>query len=339
MKAAVARNKDIILEDVVKPQAGPGEIVLKVRYCGICGSDVHRFEAGGFSDGAIYGHEAYGLIEEVGEGVEGWKKGDRAVVIAYEPCRKCRWCRQGEYQICFQKTWIGLGTNPGGFAEYVKAFATMFVRVPEQVSDRAATLAEPLAVALHAVRSSPIRVGDTVVIIGTGPIGLLILQCLKGAGARAVGVIEAAQARRDLAARLGADVIFAPDTKDIGFEMMKALGTEPDMVFDCAGGTSTLQCAIDLVRPHGQVILVGVSMEPVPILPIQWQRKEAVLKTSIAYRDEFPLALEWMARRKIDVESLISDIIPLKEVGLTVKALNRPNQQIKILIDPALDHI
>lgn len=339
MKAVVVRNKDMVLEDVVKPKAGLGEVVLKVRYCGICGSEVHRFEAGSFPDGAICGHEPYGVIDDVGEGVEGWKKGDRVVVIAYEPCRKCRWCQQGEYQLCVKKEWIGIGTNPGGFAEYVKAYASMLVRVPKQVNDRAAALAEPLAVALHAFRSTHVNMGDTVAVIGAGPIGLLVLQCSRGAGARAVGVIEAARGRRDLAAKLGADAIFAPEMKDIGLEVTKALGAEPDVVFDCAGGIATLQTAIQLVRPHGKIMVVGVSMEPVPIIPIQWGRKEAVLKTSIAYRDEFPLALELIANGKIDVESLISDIIPLKDVGDTVKALGRPNQQIKILVDPELDHV
>ena len=339
MKAVVVRNKDMVLEDVIKPKAGLGEVVLKVRYCGICGSEVHRFEAGSFPDGAICGHEPYGVIDQVGEGVEGWKRGDRVVVIAYEPCRKCRWCQQGEYQLCVKKEWIGIGTNPGGFAEYVKAYARMLVRVPKQVNDRAAALTEPLAVALHAFRSTHVNMGDTVAVIGAGPIGLLILQCSRVAGARAIGVIEAAKGRRDLAAKLGADVIFAPEMKDIGLEVTKALGAEPDVVFDCAGGVATLQTAIQLVRPHGKIMVVGVSMEPVPIIPIQWGRKEAVLKTSIAYRDEFPLALELIANGKIDVESLISDIIPLNDVGHTVKALGRPNQQIKILVDPELDHV
>jgi (R,R)-butanediol dehydrogenase/meso-butanediol dehydrogenase/diacetyl reductase len=339
MKAVVVRKKDMILEDVTKPKAGFGEVVLKVRYCGICGSEVHRFEAGSFPDGAICGHEPYGVIDEVGEGVEGWKKGDRIVVIAYEPCRKCRWCQQGEYQLCLKKEWIGIGTNPGGFAEYVKAHASMLVRVPEQVNDRAAALTEPLAVALHAVRSTHINMGDTVAVIGAGPIGLLVLQCSRVAGARAVGVIEAAKARLDLAAKLGGDVIFAPEIKNIGLEVTEALGAEPDVVFDCAGGITTLQSAIELVRPHGTVMVVGVSMEPVPIIPIQWGRKEALLRTTIAYRDEFPLALELIAKGKIDVESLISDIIPLNDVGHTIKALSRPNQQIKILVDPELDHV
>jgi (R,R)-butanediol dehydrogenase/meso-butanediol dehydrogenase/diacetyl reductase len=339
MKAVVVRNKDMVLEDVIKPKAGFGEVVLKVRYCGICGSEVHRFEAGSFPDGAICGHEPYGVIDEVGEGVEGWKKGDRIVVIAYEPCRKCRWCQQGEYQLCLKKEWIGIGTNPGGFAEYVKAYASMLVRVPEQVNDREAALTEPLAVALHAVRSTHINMGDTVAVIGAGPIGLLVLQCSRVAGARAVGVIEAAKARLDLAAKLGADVIFAPEIKNIGLEVTEALGAEPDVVFDCAGGIATLQSAIELVRPHGTVMVVGVSMEPVPIIPIQWGRKEALLKTTIAYRDEFPLALELIAKGKIDVECLISDIIPLNDVGHTIKALSRPNQQIKILVDPELDHV
>ena len=178
MKAAVVRQKDILVEDVPRPQASPGEVIIEVKYCGICGSDVHRFAAGGFPDGAILGHEPYGVVAEVGEGITEWQGGERVVVIAYDPCRQCRWCQQGEYQLCLNKHWIGLGTNPGAFAEYVKAYSTMLLRVPDQVGDQAAALTEPLAVALHAVRTAHINLGDTAVVIGAGPIGLLVTQCL-----------------------------------------------------------------------------------------------------------------------------------------------------------------
>jgi (R,R)-butanediol dehydrogenase/meso-butanediol dehydrogenase/diacetyl reductase len=339
MKAVVVRNPDMVVEYVPRPHAGPDDVVLKVKYSGICGSEVHRFEAGSFLDGAICGHEPFGVIEELGENVTGWQNGDRAVVIAYDPCRQCRWCQLGQYQLCVKKDWIGIGDKPGGFAEYVKVYPSMLVPVPQHVSDRAAALTEPVAVALHAVGSAHINIGDRVVVIGAGPIGLLVLQCLQVAGAGAVGVIESAEGRRNLAAKLGADSVLEPGTEDMAGVLTHALGNEPDVVFDCAGAVSTLQQAIDLVRPHGKVMLVGVSMEPVPIIPIQWGRKEAELKTSIAYRDEFPLALELIAKGKINVESLISDIIPLKEVGNTLKALRQPNDQIKILIDPALDNV
>ena len=334
MKAAVVRQTDIRVEDVPQPQAGPGEVVIQVRYCGIRGSDVHRFAAGGFPDGAILGHEPYGVVAEVGEGVTGWRGGERVVVIAYDPCRQCRWCQQGEYQLCLNKYWIGLGANPGAFAGYVKARATMLLRVPDPVGDRAAALTEPLAVALHAVRTAHINLGDTAVVIGAGPIGLLVTQCLRVAGARAVGVIEGAPGRAELAARLGADRVFAPGSDDLVAEVVRSLGAEPDVVFECAGAVQTLQDAAELVRPHGKIMLVGVSMEPVPIIPIVWGRKEAALKACIAYRDEFPLALELLARDQVDVESLISDVVSLKDIGQAVKALQKPHDQIKVLVEP-----
>jgi threonine dehydrogenase-like Zn-dependent dehydrogenase len=334
MKAAIVRQGDILVEDVPKPKAGPGEVVIEVKYCGVCGSDVHRFAAGGFSDGAILGHEPYGVVAEVGEGVTEWRGGQRVVVIAYDPCRQCRWCQQGEYQLCLNKYWIGLGTNPGAFAEYAKAYSTMLLRVPDQVSDRAAALTEPLAVALHAVRTAHINLGDTAVVIGAGPIGLFVTQCLRVAGARAVGVIEVAPGRAELAARLGADKVFTPSSDDLVAEVVRSLGAEPDLVFECAGAVQTLQDAAELVRPHGKIMLVGVSLEPVPIIPIVWGRKEAELKACIAYRDEFPLALELLDNNKIDVEPLISDVIPLKDIGQTVKDLQKPHDQVKILVEP-----
>jgi len=334
MKAVVVRNPEMVLEDVPKPKAVAGEVVIKVKYCGICGSDLHRHSAGGFPDGSICGHEPYGLIDELGPDVEGWQEGDRVVAIAYEPCKQCGPCLQGEYQLCPNKDWIGLGAKPGAFAEYVKVYSTMLLRVPEQVDDRTAAMTEPLAVALHAVRSSHINLGDTVVVIGAGPIGLLVTQCVQIAGARAVGVVESTGGRREIATRIGADVVFAPDTPDVVSKMTQSLGAVPDVVFDCAGAVPTLQNAIDLVRPKGKVTLVGVSMKPVPITAIEWGRKEAELKTSIAYRDEFPLALELLAKGRIDVESLISGVIPLQEVGSMIKTLQIPSERIKVLVEP-----
>jgi (R,R)-butanediol dehydrogenase/meso-butanediol dehydrogenase/diacetyl reductase len=210
----------------------------------------------------------------------------------------------------------------------------MLLRVPDKVPDRAAALTEPLAVALHAVRTAHINLGDTAVVIGAGPIGLLVTQCLRVAGARAVGVIEVAPGRAELAARLGAKQVFTPGPDDLAAEVVRSLGTEPDVVFECAGAVQTLQDAAELVRPHGKVMLVGVSMKPVPITAIAWGRKEAELKACIAYRDEFPLALELLAKGEVDVESLISGVIPLKDIGQTIKGLQKPHDQIKVLVEP-----
>lgn len=334
MKAATVRQGDFVVSEVPRPQASPGEVVVKVTYCGICGSDVHRFVAGGFPEGAILGHEPCGVITQLGEGVTDWQPGQRVVVIAYDPCRTCRWCLKGEYQLCTNKHWIGLGTNPGAFAEYVKAFPTMLLPIPDQVNDRAAALTEPLAVALHAVRTAHINLGDTAVVIGAGPIGQLVIQCLRLAGARAVGVVEIAPGRAELAAQLGADALFTPDTEDLPARVSRTLGVEPDVVFDCAGAVQTLQMAAEMVRPNGKVMLVGVSMKPVPITPIEWGRREAEMKACIAYRDEFPLALELLAGGSVNVEALISDVIPLEQIGQTIEILQKPNDQIKILVEP-----
>jgi (R,R)-butanediol dehydrogenase/meso-butanediol dehydrogenase/diacetyl reductase len=333
MRAAVVRNGTIIVEEVPRPEAGGDEVVVAVRYCGICGSDVHRFTAGGFPNGAILGHEPCGRIVETGAGVEGWQEGERVVITSYDPCRACRWCLLGEYQLCLSKHWIGLGTHPGGFAEYVKARATMLLRIPDAVDDRTAALTEPLAVALHAVRTAHINLADTVAVIGAGPIGLLALQCLRLAGARAIAVIEVAEKRAALAARLGADAVLAPND-GLPAQVTGALGTPPDVVLDCAGAVPTLQQAAALVRPGGRILLVGVSMKPVPILAIEWGRKEAEMKACIAYRDEFPLALELLGKGLFQVEPLINAVIPLDDVGATITALDRPSDHIKVLVEP-----
>jgi (R,R)-butanediol dehydrogenase/meso-butanediol dehydrogenase/diacetyl reductase len=334
MKAAVVRPGGFPLEEVPRPQAGAGEVVVAVEYCGICGSDVHRSAAGRFPEGAIVGHEAIGTVAETGEGVDGWRAGDRVVVIAYDPCLQCRWCLEGEYQLCLDKYWIGLGANPGGFAEYVKARSTMLLAIPDGVSSLRAALTEPLAVALHAVRTAHINLGDTAVVIGAGPIGLLVLQCLQVAGARAVAVVEPAASRAELAGKLRADLVLAPGGEEVAAEVADALGAEPDVVFDCAGVPQSLQSAADLVRPHGRIMLVGVSMKPVPIVPIVWGLKEAAMQACIAYRDEFPLAMDLLAKGKVDVESLVTGVVGLDEVGQTIGRLQRPGDEVKVLVEP-----
>jgi (R,R)-butanediol dehydrogenase/meso-butanediol dehydrogenase/diacetyl reductase len=334
MKASVVRQNELVLETVPRPEAGPGEVVVKVEYCGICGSDVHRFAAGRFPEGAIVGHEVVGTIAATGEDVDAWRAGDRVVVIAYDPCRRCRWCLEGEYQLCLDKYWIGLGANPGGFAEYVKARASMLLRVPGKVSGQTAALTEPLAVALHAVRTAHIILGERAVVIGAGPIGLLVLQSLRVAGARAVAVIEPAEARAELARALRADLVVAPGGEDVANKVSDALGAEPDVAFDCAGVPQSLQSAADLVRPHGRIMLVGVSMKPVPIVPIVWGLKEAAMQACIAYRDEFPLALDLMAKEKVNVDALVTGLVGLNDVGQTIRSLQQPSSQIKVLVAP-----
>jgi (R,R)-butanediol dehydrogenase/meso-butanediol dehydrogenase/diacetyl reductase len=227
-----------------------------------------------------------------------------------------------------------LGANPGGFAEYVKARASMLLRVPGKVSGQTAALTEPLAVALHAVRTAHIILGERAVVIGAGPIGLLVLQSLRVAGARAVAVIEPAEARAELARALRADLVVAPGGEDMANEVSDALGAEPDVAFDCAGVPQSLQSAADLVRPHGRIMLVGVSMKPVPIVPIVWGLKEAAMQACIAYRDEFPLALDLMAKGKVNVDALVTGLVGLNDVGQTIRSLQQPSSQIKVLVAP-----
>jgi len=285
----------------------------------------------------VPGHELSGVIAGIGEGVSGWHIGDRVVALAYDPCRKCSPCRLGTYQLCENKFWIGITTYPGAYANYVKVRPGMLLPIPDQVSDRAAAVAETLSVALHAVRTANFTLGERAVVIGAGPVGLLVTQCLRLAGARSIGVVEISSRRRELAARLGANKVFQPGEGHWIGEVIASLGSEPDFVFECAGAPQTLQNAADLIKPGGKIVLVSVSMEPVSIHPLAWGRKEAELKSSTAYCDEFPLALEFIAEGRIDVESLISEVIPLKNIDQTLKALRKPNNQIKVLVAPHMD--
>jgi (R,R)-butanediol dehydrogenase/meso-butanediol dehydrogenase/diacetyl reductase len=332
MKAAVfTESKTIQTQQVPKPKAGPGEAVVKVEYCGICGSEVSAYAQGTLPPGAIVGHELAGTVDEVGPGTEEWQGGDRVVATAYAACGDCYWCRHGQVQLCQRKYWIGLGFNPGAFAEYCKVRSSMLHRIPQQLSLRDAALVEPLAVALHAVRNAHVNLGDKVAIIGMGPVGLLVLQVMKLAGAGAVAVIEIAARRLALAKDLGASLALRPEEATVAV-ISEALGTLPGLLFDCAGATSSLQLAADLVCPQGKIILVGLSPKPVPIIAKEWSRKEITLQASMAYGEEFPLAVHLIADGKITAASLISDVITLEELDHTLKNLVTPNDQLKVLV-------
>jgi (R,R)-butanediol dehydrogenase / meso-butanediol dehydrogenase / diacetyl reductase len=334
MRAATIKNKSFVVSEVPVPQISSSEVLVKVEYCGICGTDVHRFAAGGLKDGVILGHEVLGYISKLGENVEGWKTGERVIIFPFDPCRKCRWCLEGNYHLCPQKYWIGLGTNPGGFAEYLKVRPEMLLKVPDLLDDKAGALVEPLAVALHAVRNAKVKIGDSAVVIGAGPIGLLVLQGLQLSGISPIGILEIAKGRASTATRLGADIVLDPQNIENSEMMIQILGFEPDIVFDCAGSVSTLQLAGELVTRGGSVVLVGVSMKPLQINALTWGGKELTMKGTVAYCNEFPLAIDLLAKGAINVNPFVENVIPLEEIDHMIEQLQTPNEYIKILVKP-----
>ncbi len=336
--------KKIEFQEKPTPQIGPNEVLLEVKACGICGSDVHGYLNGVLvPPGTVMGHECAGVIAEVGENIHDFKVGDRVVPKPLAECGKCHWCRKGQYSLCPAGLGKAFGISPdhdGAFAQYlhVKYPKEMLFKLPENVSFDEGALVEPLATSLHAVRMSGLGVGDNVVILGAGMIGLGVLQFVKLGGARKIIVLEVSEKKRALAMEAGADIVMNPvdegeTLRERIFEMTGGIGA--DVVFECAGVPTTFQSCVTLVKSGGQVMLVGINDKEVAINPFFLVLWEVELKGVLGYYDEFALVIDFMQKEKIKTDILISDRIPLE--SLVEKGFHRllsSQDLVKILINP-----
>jgi (R,R)-butanediol dehydrogenase/meso-butanediol dehydrogenase/diacetyl reductase len=315
MKAAVFQGiGQIEVTDVPRPQPGAGEVLIRVGYCGICGSDLEALQVGMYEPGLIIGHEFAGTIVEAGPGVSGWQVGERVVVNDAIPCDACAPCLEGRLDGCEDLTMVGV-THDGGLAEYVKVTARGLHRLPDGVTLRQGALAEPLAVALHGVRRSRLKPGDHALVMGAGPIGLLTLQCAMLAGARTVVVTEVDPTRAGLAGRLGATAVLDPARDNVGVALSGLTGGQgPDVIYICTGAPDPYRDAVSLVRKGGQVFLLGLCVEPVEADFMSVVLNDLCIEGSLAGRAEFPAAVDFIAQGRVDVDTLVSHEIPLDEV-------------------------
>lgn len=330
MRAAVFKRAGVIsVEEVPAPTPGPGEAVARVTLCAICGSDLHRFQHGLMAPGVVMGHEWVGTIVQLGEGVTDWAIGDRVVRGFGGMARDPRFSAR-------EKGFTVDVRIPGGYAELAALPSRMFLRPPEGLSDEAATLTEPLAVAIHAARLSSVKLGDAVVVLGAGPIGLLTLQCVRQCGPRLLVVAEPIEGRRRLAAELGADVVLDPRAVDVVSEAVRLTdGLGPDVVFECAGAQPTLQQALTMPRRRGQVVLVALCMQPCQVSPLDWVGREVQMQC--AYGSEagdWRLALDLLASGRVRGEPLITSVVPLAEIQRTFETLLGPTQELQVLVRP-----
>ena len=335
MKAAVYLSKQQFeVTDIPKPEPGPGQVLIKVNKSAICGTDVHAFMHDLAPSGAVLGHEFAGIISASGAGVTRWKEGDRVVggggewPVGKEPPTKSH----PRYNY---RTMGFTDTRTRGYAEYTVLDDWAPLPIPEGVTDEVAALTEPCSVAVHAVRRSSLRLGDTVGVFGAGPIGLLVTQAARAAGANVI-VSEPAPGRSDAALAVGAQTVIDPFEQDPVERMVELTdGHGPSVVFDCAGLKNTLQQAFDAVRRAGQVVLVAVPWEPLPLLPAEWMAREIDFRSSWGgLPGDWKIALDLMARGKISASSLMTDtsIITLDEIQEHFEALMSPTTQLQTII-------
>jgi L-iditol 2-dehydrogenase len=321
MKALVLKEyRRFAFEEFAVPALQPDEVLVRVRACGICGSDVHGMDgsSGRRIPPIIMGHEAAGEIAETGAAVVNWKRGDRVTFDSTVSCGDCWFCRRGQINLCDNRRVLGVSCGDyrrhGAFAEYVAVPARILYRLPDSLSFEQAAMVEAVSVAVHAVKRTPLRAEASVVVVGTGMIGLLVVQALRVAGCKQIIAIDLAADKLNLAVKLGATHMIRADDP-AWLETIRALsgGRGADAAFEVVGLPATVKTAIESVRKGGTVTLVG-NLKPQVDLPLQAVvTRELTLLATCGSAGEYPECLDLIASGKINVTEFISATPPLNE--------------------------
>ncbi|WP_434291285.1 2,3-butanediol dehydrogenase [Celeribacter sp. SCSIO 80788] len=346
MKAARWHGvKDIRVEDIPEPSPAAGEIKIKVAWTGICGSDLHEYLAGPIfvpvdeehplsHDKApiTMGHEYCGEITELGAGVTGFAVGDRVAIEPIFACGTCPACHEGKYNLCDSLGFVGLSGGHGGFAAFSVVPAGMVHKMPDALSMEQGALVEPAAVALHAVRMSKIKAGDTAAVFGAGPIGLLVVEALRVAGAAQIHVVEPSPERREKALELGATSAIDPMSTD-PVETIRAATGGVNVAFEVTGVPRVLPQCIDSTRHEGQTLIVSIWEGDAAFQPNTAVLKERQLLGTIAYRNIYPAVMELMTQGYFSADKLVTKRISIDEiVDQGFEALVAEKSQVKILV-------
>lgn len=336
MKGVFFESKEnlIIREDLEKPSIASDEVLVKVKYCGICGSDIESYKTGTLEKpGIIIGHEFSGEVIEIGEEVKGWSLGERVAVNPSLPCNNCYWCNHNQENLCKWSSALGTTFN-GAMAEFVKVNAERLIKLPEDVSLEEGALLEPLAVALYAVEQSKFTVGENATVIGAGSIGLSTIQVLNAAGASEIFVLEPVDSKQSLAIDLGATEVFNPDKW--GKINRRTNRNGPEYVFDCVGLPETISISLRLVKRGGMITVIGLYTEPFEIKGfISLMLKNITMRGVYGYvQDTFDLALKLIETNKVNVRPLISRKIKIDLVPeLFTDLAKRKHEDIKVLVE------
>jgi (R,R)-butanediol dehydrogenase/meso-butanediol dehydrogenase/diacetyl reductase len=338
MKAAVYEgDRTFSVREIPTPRPGPGQVLVRVGYSAICGTDVHAYLYDIAPPGTVMGHEFSGTVVETGPGVTRWAVGDRVVGGGGSPPPGATPTRLREPRYNYRVA--GYAERPlRAYAEYTVMDEWEPIAIPDGVSDEAAAMCEPCAVAVHAVRGSRLRLGDSAAILGAGPIGLLCLQVARAAGANPVIVSEPAPARVRAALGLGAAAVVDPTREDVIARMVELTGgAGPRIVFECAAARDTLQQAMDLAPRGGQVVLVAVPWEPVPVRPVDWMARETDLHATFGSDpDDWRIALELMRSGAVQLDPLLREtsVLDLDGIPAAFEQLVRPSTQVQVMVKP-----
>ena len=321
---------------------GPGEVQVRIDAVGICGSDMHSYAEGGVGDTPclypmVLGHEPAGVVKRTGPGVTGWSPGDRA---AFEPaiyCYHCEFCRTGHHNVCANIRFMSMPGDPGFFRESANLPARNLIAIPPHMAAHEATLIEPLAVVLHSMKFVALGAGETAVVFGAGPIGLLTVICLKLAGAARVWAIEPVGARRELARQVGADVVVDPSNADPSGEILRDTGGRGvDVAIDCAAKGGSVNHCLHATRNAGRVVITGIPVErevAVEFSPLR--RKELTIFNVRRSNHDSQAARDLLAGNLARFAPIITHLRPLAGIAEAFSQLEQYTGGVgKLIIQP-----
>lgn len=329
-------------QEVPEPTISADDVLIRVKACGICGSDVHGLDGstGRRIPPIVMGHEAAGVIEQVGANVKGWAAGDRVTFDSTVSCGHCYFCARGEINLCDNRQVLGVSCGEfrrhGAFAELVSVPARILYRLPDSLGFAEAAMIEAVSIAVHAVNITPKSLGDTAVVVGSGMIGLLTIQAAKAAGFARVFAVDLDDDKLAVALRLGADAVFNPKNVDVPkaiYELTNGRGA--DVALEAVGAAAPIKTAIMSVKKGGTVTLIG-NIAPNIELPLQVVvTRQIRLQGSCASSGEYPACIELLASGAIKVDEMISARVPLADGADWFKRLyaHEPNL-MKVILEP-----
>lgn len=338
-QASVAGPRAFELKDVDVPRPEPGQVLVRVRSVGVCGSDLH-FYRGEFpvAPGFVLGHECAGEVEALGEGVTGFAKGDRVALELFDVCLKCVQCRSGNYHLCPDRKANGLNI-PGGLRQYMAVPSYALYKLPPEVDCELGALCEPLAVAVHGLRLVDLRFGDRVAVLGAGTIGLMAIAAAKAMGATYIAATARHPHQKAMAEALGADAVFGDDAAGVG--QISAATGGADVVVETVGGhANTLADAFTVVGLGGRISVLGAFTQPVQIHPIMFFLKEPKVVGSNCYgrpgrQSDYEIAIEIMRRNGESLRRCITHRFALEDIAQAyATAADKSSGAIKVQIAP-----
>ncbi len=314
MKAMLlSQYKKLEVVDMPMPEVGPEDLLVQVKACGICGSDIHGWDgsSGRRIPPLVMGHEAAGVVSQIGADVKAFQVGDRVTFDSTVSCGRCAACRKGTINLCDNRQVLGVSCDEfrrhGAFAEYVVVPQNISYKLPAELPFEHAALIEAVSIAVHASNRTPVKLGDTAVVVGSGMIGLLVVQAIRLAGAARVIAVDLEDSKLELAKQLGADAGLNPKQCDVVAEVKRLTGGRgADASLEVVGATPTVKMAVDCTRKGGSITLVG-NLAPQVELPLQAiVTRELSLYGSCASNGEYPECIEYLRRGDIRVDALIT---------------------------------